>query len=166
MNNPYFLIAGSILLLGIILFLMMIFRRIKLKNISIKHYEDIRDNLTIKEDINEEESGGGSIVGGIISLTIVIIVFAKVLMPTIHDTNVDTWSASEVSLWNTTGLIAVVGILFVIMSVFGVMDINIKTIKKAKKKKNLNKNLNIKHYEDIRDNLTIKEETNIEDEEL
>jgi len=61
-----------------------------------------------------------SLIGGIMSLTIVIIVFANVLMPTIHDTNVDTWSASEVSLWDTTGLIAVVGILFVIMSVFGV----------------------------------------------
>ena len=39
-----------------------------------------------------------SLIGGIISLTIVVIVFSNVLMPTIKGTNTTTWSASEVSL--------------------------------------------------------------------
>jgi hypothetical protein len=61
-----------------------------------------------------------SLIAGIISVTIVVIVFSNVLMPTIHDTNVTDWSSSETSLWNTVGLIAVVGIVFVMLQVFGV----------------------------------------------
>lgn len=61
-----------------------------------------------------------SLIAGIISVTIVVIVFSNVLMPTIHDTNTTSWSTSEVSLWNTVGLIAVVGIVFVMLQVFGV----------------------------------------------
>ena len=61
-----------------------------------------------------------SLIAGIISVTIVVIVFSNVLMPTIHETNVTAWSTSETSLWNTVGLIAVVGIVFVMLQVFGV----------------------------------------------
>ena len=61
-----------------------------------------------------------SLIAGIISVTIVVIVFSNVLMPTIHGTNVTGWSTSETSLWNTVGLIAVVGIVFVMLQVFGV----------------------------------------------
>lgn len=61
-----------------------------------------------------------SLIGGIISLTIVIIVFSTVLMPTIKTTNTSTWSSSETSLWSTVGLVAVVGIVFVMLGVFGV----------------------------------------------
>jgi hypothetical protein len=61
-----------------------------------------------------------SLIAGIISVTIVVIVFSNVLMPTIHDTNITGWSSSETSLWNTVGLIAVVGIVFVMLQVFGV----------------------------------------------
>jgi hypothetical protein len=61
-----------------------------------------------------------SLIAGIISVTIVIIVFSNVLMPTIKTTNTTSWSTSETSLWNTVGLIAVVGIVFVMLSVFGV----------------------------------------------
>ena len=61
-----------------------------------------------------------SLIAGIISVTIVVIVFSNVLMPTIHTTNVSGWSTSETSLWNTVGLIAVVGIVFVMLQVFGV----------------------------------------------
>lgn len=61
-----------------------------------------------------------SVIGGIISLTIVIIVFSNVLMPTIKETNTTSWSNSEVSLWGTVGLISVVGIVFLMLAVFGV----------------------------------------------
>ena len=61
-----------------------------------------------------------SLIAGIISVTIVVIVFANVLMPTIKATNVTGWSTSETSLWNTVGLIAVVGLVFVMLQVFGV----------------------------------------------
>lgn len=61
-----------------------------------------------------------SLIAGIISITIVVIVFSNVLMPTINDTNTTGWSTSETSLWDTVGLIAVVGIVFVMLQVFGV----------------------------------------------
>lgn len=61
-----------------------------------------------------------SLIAGIISVTIVVIVFANVLMPTINNTNTTGWSTSETSLWDTVGLIAVVGIVFVMLQVFGV----------------------------------------------
>jgi hypothetical protein len=61
-----------------------------------------------------------SLIAGIISITIVVIVFSNVLMPTINTTNTSGWSTSETSLWDTVGLIAVVGIVFVMLQVFGV----------------------------------------------
>jgi hypothetical protein len=61
-----------------------------------------------------------SLIAGIISVTIVVIVFSNVLMPTINNTNTTGWSTSETSLWDTVGLIAVVGIVFVMLQVFGV----------------------------------------------
>lgn len=61
-----------------------------------------------------------SLIGGIISLTIVIIVFTNVLMPTIKGANTTGWTTSETSLWSTVGLVAVVGIVFVMLGVFGV----------------------------------------------
>jgi TRAP-type mannitol/chloroaromatic compound transport system permease small subunit len=61
-----------------------------------------------------------SLIAGIISITIVVIVFSNVLMPTINNTNTTGWSTSETSLWDTVGLIAVVGIVFVMLQVFGV----------------------------------------------
>jgi uncharacterized membrane protein YidH (DUF202 family) len=61
-----------------------------------------------------------SLIGGIIGLAIVVIVFGTVLMPQIITANTTGWSSAETSLWSTVGLIAVVGILFVMLGVFGV----------------------------------------------
>jgi len=63
----------------------------------------------------------GSLVRGIVGLTIGIIVFTGVLMTTIKGTNTSTWSTSEVALWGTVGLMGVVGILYGIGAVFGVL---------------------------------------------
>lgn len=60
------------------------------------------------------------LIGGIIGLAIVVIVFTTVLMPTIVDSNTTGWTTAESSLWQTVGLVAVVGILLVMLRVFGV----------------------------------------------
>lgn len=60
------------------------------------------------------------LIGGIIGLAIVVIVFSTVLMQTIIDTNVTAWTTAEQSLWQTVGLVAVVGVLVLMLRVFGV----------------------------------------------
>lgn len=68
------------------------------------------------------------LIGGIIGLAIGVIVFSTVLMDQIISTptsynvsgTIYTWSSAETSLWNTVGLVAVVGILVVMLRVFGV----------------------------------------------
>ena len=62
----------------------------------------------------------GSLIGGIVSLTVVAIVFAQVLMPTLVTTNTTTWNSSASSLWGTSQIISVVGFIFVLLAVFGI----------------------------------------------
>jgi hypothetical protein len=57
----------------------------------------------------------------IISLTLGIILFANVLMPTIKGTNTTTWSASEIAMYSVAGLGGVVGIVYGILQAFGVL---------------------------------------------
>lgn len=60
------------------------------------------------------------LIGGIIGLAIVVIVFSTVLMDQIINTNTTLWTTAEQSLWGTVGLVAVVGILVLMLRVFGV----------------------------------------------
>jgi len=60
-------------------------------------------------------------IGGIISITLGVIVLANVFMTTVHSTNTSTWSPSETALWGVLGLVGVIGILYGTLNVFGVM---------------------------------------------
>lgn len=60
-------------------------------------------------------------IGGIISITLGVIVLANVFMTTVHATNTSTWTTSEVALWGVLGLVGVIGILYGTLNVFGVM---------------------------------------------
>jgi len=62
-----------------------------------------------------------NIVGSIVGLTLGVILFASVLMPQIKDTNTSGWSTSEVAMWGVAGLGGVVGIVYGILSAFGVV---------------------------------------------
>lgn len=62
-----------------------------------------------------------NIVGAIVGLTIGVIMFANVLMPTLKDTNTSTWSSSEVAMYSVAGLGGVIGIVYGILSAFGVV---------------------------------------------
>ena len=61
-----------------------------------------------------------SLIGGIVGLTVVAIVFAQVLMPTLVTTNTTAWNSSAASLWGTSQIISVVGFIFVLLMVFGI----------------------------------------------
>jgi len=60
-------------------------------------------------------------IGGIISITLGVIVLSNVFMTTVHNTNTSTWSTSETALWGVLGLVGVIGILYGTLNVFGVM---------------------------------------------
>jgi len=60
-------------------------------------------------------------IGGIISISIGVIMLANVFMTTVVGTNTDTWDASSVAIWSVVSLAGVVGILYGTLNVFGVM---------------------------------------------
>ena len=60
-------------------------------------------------------------IGGIISISIGIIMLANVFMTTVHATNTSAWTTSEVAIWGVVGLAGVVGILYGTLNIFGVM---------------------------------------------
>jgi len=60
-------------------------------------------------------------IGGIISISIGIIMLANVFMTTVNGTDTSTWDDSSVAIWGVVGLAGVVGILYGTLNVFGVM---------------------------------------------
>lgn len=62
-----------------------------------------------------------TLMKGLIALAIASIILSSVFMVTIKTTNTATWSASEVTLWGVVGLMAVVGFLYAVGSVFGIV---------------------------------------------
>jgi hypothetical protein len=57
---------------------------------------------------------------GIISLSISVVVLASVFIATVKNTSTTSWSTSEVTMWGLLSLIAIVGLLFGVMNVFGI----------------------------------------------
>jgi hypothetical protein len=62
-----------------------------------------------------------SFIGGIIGVTIGIIVLVNVFMTTVHNANTTGWTTSETSLFNVLGLCGVVGALYAVLNVFGIL---------------------------------------------
>lgn len=60
-------------------------------------------------------------ISGIISLSLGIIVFANVFMPTVKGVNTSTYSTSEIALWGVVGLAGVIGIVYGVLAVFGLV---------------------------------------------
>jgi len=73
-------------------------------------------------------------ISGIISLTIGVVVLANVFITTVKNTNTSNgsicfygngtnyvcgWTASEIALWGLLTLIGIAGIIYGVMSVFG-----------------------------------------------
>jgi uncharacterized membrane protein HdeD (DUF308 family) len=58
-------------------------------------------------------------ITGIISLTIGVVILANVFITTVKTTNTSGWSSAEVAMWGLVTLIGIAGIVYGVMSVFG-----------------------------------------------
>lgn len=56
---------------------------------------------------------------GIISLTVGVVVLANVFITTVKGTNTTGWSTSEVAMWGLLTLAGIIGIVYGVLSVFG-----------------------------------------------
>ena len=59
-------------------------------------------------------------IQGIISLTIGAVIMANVFIYTIKNTSTTGWSAAEITMWGLLTLIGIVGLVFGVLSVFGI----------------------------------------------
>jgi len=57
---------------------------------------------------------------GIISLSISVVVLSSVFIYTVKNTSTTGWSTSEITMWGLLTLIAIVGLLYGVMNVFGI----------------------------------------------
>ena len=60
-----------------------------------------------------------NLFGGIMSLTLSIILIATVVVTTVKNQNVTGWSAGEVALWGLISLVAIMGLVYSAGSIFG-----------------------------------------------
>lgn len=60
-----------------------------------------------------------SVIGGIIGLTVTIILVTTVLIPTLTGTNTTGWDAQTVAIFGITTLVSVAGLVYAIGSFFG-----------------------------------------------
>lgn len=58
-------------------------------------------------------------IGGIISITLGVIMLANVFMPVVKGTNTSTYTTAEVALWAVLGLAGVIGLVYGVFAVFG-----------------------------------------------
>lgn len=58
-------------------------------------------------------------ITGIISLTIGVVILANVFITTVKTTNTTGWSSAEIAMWGLVTLIGIAGIVYGVMSVFG-----------------------------------------------
>jgi hypothetical protein len=62
-----------------------------------------------------------SLVGGIVSIVIGVIMVVNVFMPTVQGANTSTWSTSEIALYSVLGLAGIIGIVVGTFQVFGLV---------------------------------------------
>jgi len=60
-----------------------------------------------------------SLIGGIIGLTVTVILVTTVLVPTIVDTNTTGWDTQTVAIFSIASLVAVAGLVYAIGNFFG-----------------------------------------------
>jgi hypothetical protein len=59
-------------------------------------------------------------IAGILSLTIGVVVLANVFITTVKGANTTGWTSAEISLWGLLTLVGSAGIVYGVMSVFGI----------------------------------------------
>lgn len=63
----------------------------------------------------------GGLVGGIVAITVAVILVVNVFFPQIIGINTSTWATSTVALWNTLQVAAAIGMLVMTFRAFGVL---------------------------------------------
>ena len=60
-----------------------------------------------------------SFFGGILNLTLGVVILSGVFITTVKATNTSGWTASEVALWGLLTLSGIAGLVYGVMQVFG-----------------------------------------------
>lgn len=60
-----------------------------------------------------------SFFGGILNLTLGVVILSGVYISTVKATNTTGWTTSEVALWGLLTLAGIAGLVYGVMSVFG-----------------------------------------------
>lgn len=60
-----------------------------------------------------------SFFGGILNLTLGVVILSGVYITTVKATNTTDWTSSEVALWGLLTLAGIAGLVYGVMSVFG-----------------------------------------------
>lgn len=60
-----------------------------------------------------------SFFGGILNLTLGVVILSGVFISTVKATNTSSWSTSEVALWGLLTLAGIAGLVYGVMQVFG-----------------------------------------------
>jgi len=60
-------------------------------------------------------------IAGIISLTVGAVIMANVFISTIKSQNTSTWETSEIAMWGLLTLVGIVGLVFGVLNVFGLV---------------------------------------------
>lgn len=60
-----------------------------------------------------------SFFGGILNLTLGVVILSGVFITTVKGTNTTSWTTSEVALWGLLTLAGIAGLVYGVMQVFG-----------------------------------------------
>ncbi len=60
-----------------------------------------------------------NLFGGIMTLTLSIILIASVVITTVKTQNTTSWTTGEVALWGLISLVAIMGLVYSAGSIFG-----------------------------------------------
>ena len=64
---------------------------------------------------------GRGIFGGVLSLTLSSVLVTSVLIPTFRNTNTTGWTTAEITVFGLASLGAIFGLVYGVLTVFGVM---------------------------------------------
>lgn len=62
-----------------------------------------------------------SFIGGIINITIGAVILASVYITTIKAQNTSGWTTAETSMWGLLTLVGIVGLVYGVLQVFGLV---------------------------------------------
>ena len=62
-----------------------------------------------------------SMIGGIVSITLGVVMLANVFIQVVKDTNTSGWTTSETTLFGLLTLVGIIGLVVGVLNVFGIM---------------------------------------------